>query len=301
MARQLILGKVVTMQIIGRLVDVAVMVAFAWYFQSVWGLAIGNVVGAMVSTALSHVILPSPHHRFAWNRSVLSEIVTFGRWILLATLFTFLGTRGLQAVRGYLIELDTLAFLHIGMMFSIIIVEIVQKVLGIVGFPVMSEVVRNNPGRIKAMTAKIRTLQTLISTPAFLAMAALAPWIIGFLYDDRYALVGPYLTMMALANAFAVLPLVYQKTLLALGDSRTHAFVTGSASALRITAVFAGFWVAGVPGMLIADGLALLVVFAFSAAIAVRRGYATLKVDLLNLAAIGAGYLILVPPLLQAG
>ena len=135
MARHLILGKVVTLQIVGRIVDVIVMVSFAWLFQSVWGLAIGNVVGTAVTTALSLIFLPSPNHRFAWDRSVLDEIVSFGRWILLATLFTFLGNRGLQAVRGYLVDLDTLAFLHIALMFSSIVIEIVQRVLNTVGYP----------------------------------------------------------------------------------------------------------------------------------------------------------------------
>ena len=129
-------------------------------------------------------------------------------------------------------------------------------------------------------------------------MAVVATPLIEFLYDDRYTQVGPYLTLMSLSNALTIMPLVYQKTLLALGNSRGHAVVTGTSSALRITAVFVGFSFGGVIGMLLADAIALLAVFVLSASIAVRYGYATLKVDFLNLAAIATAYLFLVPPLL---
>lgn len=296
MERRLTLGRVVTMQILGRLITSAVMIFFAWAFASVWGLAVGTVVGAALITAFSHVVMRSANHRIVWDREVLGEIMVFGRWVLVATMFTFLGTQGLQAVRGYLVDLDVLAFLHIAMMFALIITGLMQKIMSKVGYSAIAETVRTRPRQVKRMAAKIRALQTMVSTPGFLMLAAVGPWLIGVLYDPRYAEAGSYLTLLALANAIAVLPLVYQKTLLALGDSRTHAAVTGTASALRIAAVFLGFWAGGVVGMLLADAVALLVVFALSAAIARRRGYATLRIDLLNLAAIGIGYAVLVPP-----
>ncbi len=297
MERRLSLGRLVTLQLAGQVANAVVMVGFAVAFQSVWGLAWGNLAGAIVVVVLSHLILPSPNHRFMWDRSVLTEIVTFGRWVLVATLFTFLGQRGIQGVRGYLTDLETLAFLHIAMMFGWLIGELVQAVLKGVAYPVLSEVVRARPRKLQATAAKIRTLQTMFSTPGFIAIAAIAQPMIALLYDDRYLSAGPYLTMMSLANAIAVLPLIYQKTLLALGDSRVHAFVTGTSSALRIGGAIVGFYIGGVVGMLLADAVALLLVFAFSASIAVRRGYATLKVDVLNLAAIALAYAVLVPPL----
>jgi O-antigen/teichoic acid export membrane protein len=107
--RQLILGRVVTLQVVSQVVSISFTILLAWWMQSVWGLAIGTVVAALVQTGLSHILLPSRNHRFRWNREVLAEIVRFGRWILLATLFTFLGGKGIEAIQGYLTDLETLA------------------------------------------------------------------------------------------------------------------------------------------------------------------------------------------------
>ncbi|MEM6891358.1 MAG: oligosaccharide flippase family protein [Pseudomonadota bacterium] len=296
--RRLKLGRIVVMQLLSRAVTTIVMVFFAWWLQSVWGLAIGTVTGTAISSALSHVVLKSSNHKFVWDKSVLSEIVLFGRWILLATFFGFLGNKGLQGIRGYMVELDTLAFLHIALMFGMIITDLMQKLLNKVAYPILAETVRLRPQRLRRMTSRIKLAQTLFSTPAFIGLSLIAPALIETLYDPRYLDAGPFLSLIALSNAIAVLPLVYQKVLLALGDSRTHAFISMVASGLRIAAVFIGLWYGGVLWMLIADAIVLLFVFTISITIAVRKGYANLKIDFANIAVLGLAYLLIVPPLL---
>jgi O-antigen/teichoic acid export membrane protein len=142
------------------------------------------------------------------------------------------------------------------------------------------------------VTARIRSLQTAVTTPGYILLAVVAQPLIGVLYDDRYAAAGLYLSFLALNGAISVLPMIYQNALLASGDSRAHAFVMGVASALKIAATVAGFYIGGPVGMIVGVGVAEVLVFAVSATIASRQGFASLSIDILNLGVVLTAYAV---------
>src|SRR5699024_100820 len=104
------------------------------------------------------------------------------------------------------------------------------------------QIARERPQDIRRITAKIRNLQTAVTTPGFIVMAFIAQPLIGFLYDDRYATAGIFLSLMAMNGAIGALPMAYQNAMLALGDSRSHAFVMGASSVLKIGGTIIGFY-----------------------------------------------------------
>ncbi|MBK0329360.1 oligosaccharide flippase family protein [Rhodobacteraceae bacterium F11138] len=289
-ARDLDLGRVVSLDLLGQGIGICLTVMFAWLTQSVWGLAIGAVAGAIIATALSHVLLPSPNNRFRWDRDVLSEIMVFGRWILLGTLFTYMGGEGLRAINGYLVDIDTLAFLYMASMIGGVPGQLTGKILSNVAFPTLSRIVRERPDDLKFMVHKIRMLQVVFSIPIFLLIAVIAQPLIDFLYDPRYAAAGTFLAVMALNGAVGTLPMVYQSALLSQGESRAHAFVMGVSSALKIAGTICGFYLGGPVGMILGDGVAMLFVFCLSFAIARGRKYASFRLDAACLVILGGAY-----------
>ncbi len=289
-SRNIALGRVVTLELVAQVISVILTILLAWWTQSVWGLAIGTVCGALAQTLLSHVLLPSQSNRFHWDRSTISEILTFGRWILLGTFFTYMGGMGLKAVNGYLVDLDTLSFLHIASLFGWMIGDLTNKILSSVGYPVLSRTYREKPERMKAILSKIRVIQTSVTTPAFILLALLAQPIIDLLYDDRYSSAGVFLSLLALNGAIGVLPMVYQNAFLAVGNSRIHAYVMGVSSALKILATFVGFYFGGPVGMIAALGVAGLLTLFLSQYYSSRHGQLSIKTDLVNLTIIATVY-----------
>lgn len=285
-SRHLDLKKVVSLQLASQVLSATFTVLLAWLTGSVWGLVFGMLTGTLTGAVLSHVILPSPNHRFRWNKDVLSEIMVFGRWILIATMFTYLGGHGIKAIQGTLVTTETLGYIHIASMFGLMIGDLVSRIVGDVVYPVMSRVVRERPHDISRMVTRIRLMQTACTTPLFLGLALVAPVLIDTLYDDRYTVVGTFLTVMALNNALSVLPMVYQNVILSLGESRVHAMVQGTETGLKIVNSFIGYYLAGPIGMIMGLGLASLIVLFWSHVLAARRGFASAATDIANIAII---------------
>ncbi|WOI58402.1 oligosaccharide flippase family protein [Palleronia sp. LCG004] len=289
-SRNIALGRVVTLDLLSQAISIACTVLLAWWIQSVWGLAIGTVCGALANTLLSHVLLPSPNNRFRWDRSTISEILVFGRWILLGTFFTYMSGKGLKAINGYLVDLDVLSFLHIASLFGWMLGDLTNKILGSVGYPVLSRTYRESPDRLREVLSKLRLIQTSVTTPAFILMSLAAQPLINLLYDARYYPAGAFLSLMALNGAIGVLPMLYQNAMLSTGNSRVHAYVMAVSSALKISATFVGFYLGGPIGMIAALGVAETTTFLLSRYLWNRSKPLALDLDVINLAVIAVVY-----------
>ncbi len=278
--RNLHMARLVMVQLAEKFLTVLITIALALWLESVWALVYGGLSGSILRLVLGLWFFPSPNHRLAWDRSVLGEIMTFGRWILLGTLFTYLGGRGNAAIQGIMVDLETLAFFTIAIQFGWMIGEIVVTVIGRVGFSALSQIHRENPNAIGKTVRNIRLLQFAPTIPAFLLLSAFAQPFIYFLYDPRYSEAGVYLAFVALNGALATLTVVYRQALLAQADSRTVSFLSGIEVASKILFSVIGFTLFGPVGLIVGIGAGSLVSNALGSIVAARRGFADLKLDI---------------------
>ncbi len=283
--------RLITLTQLGvRFTATLVTIAAAWAIGSVWALAIGAIVGSILDLLMSYILFPPFKHRFRLERAAVSEILSFGRWILFGTLATYFGGQGLLAIQGLLVPVETLGLIAISATLSWVPGQMVARVLGSVAFPKLSEVYRERPEDVDVVMRKIRLFLTFGVVPMFLLLSAIAQPLVDLLYDDRYAAAGWFLALMAVGGGLGVIAMPYQNLLLAAGDSRTHAGVMLVMALMRNLALFGGFYFGGVTGMLIGDGIAMLAIALLSMWIAWRRGYATPWLDGVAIALLLAGY-----------
>ena len=97
----------------GQMYDVAstVLAAIFWT-RSVWALAVGRIVSELFRTIWSYWIAGKHGYRprFILEKNSVHALVTFGRWILIGTVLTFLAQ---QSDRLILSKLTTLTMLGI--------------------------------------------------------------------------------------------------------------------------------------------------------------------------------------------
>lgn len=253
--RKLSIARIVVMHIGSKLVGVVATIALAWALGSVWALVWGTLIGAGVKTTFSHLLFPSKNHRLRWDRDALTEILVFGRWVMLATLLAYLGGQGLRAVEGALVDLETLAFLTIAGQFGWMLAGIASSVLRGVAFPALSEIQRKRPEDLPRLAVRLHRILLVCALPVFFGLSLAGETLIDALYDPRYAVAGPLLTLLALNGALGVIPMTFSSALLALGDSRTHSVLTGIGAVLRIAGTLAGFALGGVFGMILGLGI----------------------------------------------
>jgi O-antigen/teichoic acid export membrane protein len=246
--------------LVGQVISIAVLVILAYYWRSVWALAVGNIVGSMATLLAGHLLIRGHRHRFRFEIEAARSITSFGKWIFLTTIVTFLGGEGLRAIQAGLITPAEFGVLAIAYTIAAIAVELPLKITGSVGLPALAEAGRANPDRTAVVLYKLRQ-RVLIVAVGVAAMIALASEsIIQTLYDERYHAAGSYVAALTLSNAIALVYSGYLTLLLARGESRTQMFFNAAASALRIAGVVAGFTMMKIHGMIVGIGFANLIV-----------------------------------------
>lgn len=305
LGRKLLLRRMVIIATITQVFTACITITAAWALGSVWALAIGGVTGSIFSMVIGHLALPPFRHRFQLEREALRDILGYGRWILLGTLFTFLGSKGQVAIQGLLVPVDVVGMIAIASMIAWFPAQISSKMLGSIVFPAFSEIRRNRPQDLPKALRRVRLGITFLVFPLFFVVAFFGQPIIDLLYDERYAAAGPILSLMALNSAIAMLGMPYQNLLLAEGRSNIHAVMMFSSAGLKILGMLIGFWAGGFVGMFVGVGIGASIQFLFICGVAFKRGYSTWALDFLALAILGGVYVYLLmtlnwpPELLQ--
>lgn len=281
--RRLNLKALNIIEMVSATVATALTIYFAWLLGSVWALVIGTLAGAGVRTILTYIYLPPFPHRIDWNRKDAIEILTFGGWILLATAAAFVGTPGLVLIQGALVSVTVLGFITLANTLAWAMGELVSLIMAKVLFPAMAEVARERPEELRAKVYKIMSIVYTFVMPPFLILAIFAQPLIDLLYDDRYAVVGDFLAIMAINSALMIMVAPYGSVILAKGDAKLHFIIVAIAGILRIIPLVAGYHLANAFGMIIGIGVGVVAYNIYIIHVAERTEIGNLKRDYLVL------------------
>ncbi len=91
--------------------------------------------------------------------------------------------------------------------------------------------------------------------------ALLGVWLIGIMYDDRYAMAGAVVVLMALMQLPQIIVMTYDQASLAAGDSRRFFILTLAKAAAMILALLLGLEWGGLMGALLGYGAAMVLAY----------------------------------------
>lgn len=288
--RHVQLGRLTLIGTAGQILNTLLNILFAWWLESIWALIIGGFLAAVFNLAASYVWLPPYRPRLRFNRDVLNEIVTFGRWVLLGTMFTYFGGQGAIALIGFEVPVEVLGLITIATTLAWAFNDLVGRVLGQVAFPAVAKAYRE--GRdFAGSVGKLKKMVFFLVLPAFLLLAFFSQQIIDLLYDPRYAQAGTFLGLIALHGGVGTLAMPYQNAMLAVGDSRAHSIVMGFSAVATVTAMLAGSYLFGIYGMIAGWGLgSSLLPLGASIYFARRYRIVSLHLDLISIAIVLSAY-----------
>ena len=256
-SRHLMLGRVTLLDLISQAIAVAAMVAAALAMKSVWALVIGGIVGALAKLTLTTLFLPGKINRFRWEPAAGRELVGFGKWIFLSTVFGFVIAQGDRVILGKYLSLEWLGIYNIGYFLASAPLLLGGAVIGRVMIPLYrhSEVA---PATTLAKTRAMRRMLTGVLLVALLGMAASGIPLVEALYDPRYAAAGPVVILIACIQIPHVIGMTYDQAALAAGDSRRFCYVLSAKAVLFLALFLVGAETGGLVGALLGQGLALL-------------------------------------------
>lgn len=250
--RHLLMGRLTALDLLSQVIGIGVMILLAIVMQSVAALVIGGVIQALAKLALTHFYLPGGRNRFALERPALGELISFGKWIFLSTVFWFFASQGDKAILGKFLTLETLGIYNIGFFLASFPLLLGQNVTSRVMIPVYRE------GAEPSRLARLRYGLSGGICGLLIVMALAGPWLVGVLYDPRYLTAGAIVTLLGVGLIPQVIGMTYDQAALAAGDSRRFFVYNAIRSSLQVGLLLLGAIYAGLVGAIIGMSLSMI-------------------------------------------
>lgn len=208
-------------------VSILIMLTLAWFMRSVYALAISAALSSLLQTLLSYWLLTGPPSRFRWSPAAVRAILSFGKWVFLSTLITFLAIQIDRLAMAGLFPLTQVGVYSIAASLAIIVPTLVGKLQTSVLFPWYSRMLEQGMPLPEAFG---RTRNAMLSFAGFLC----APLIAGagsffsLAYDSRYSHGAVLLPILALGAWFSCLDIMYGSAFIASGRPKWTAMTNAT-------------------------------------------------------------------------
>lgn len=169
-------------RICGAIADFIVAVTAAILLQNVWALVYGLIVGQLVRVLVSYILVPYKP-AIAFEENIAKEMFSFGKWVWVTSIITFLATTGDDSFVGWYLSAGALGLYQMAFRLSNAPATEITGTITTVAFPAFSKL-QNKTSLLR--TAFLRTI-TLIS-------------IIGIPMATGIVLVAPVFTLVILGN-----------------------------------------------------------------------------------------------------
>lgn len=269
-SRHLTLGKLTAITLGVQAVTIALTVYLAWLLKSEWALVLSSVLAAALTVIAYRVFLPGPANKFHLEREAFWQIFHFGKWIMLATAAGFVVNQGDRAILGFYMSLEALGIYSIGYMLASVPLLLLFALQGKVVIPIyrMKPPMDSSSNQNAIFRARRLLALGALSISVFLAYAG--PPLVNLLYDSRYEIAGPIITLYSLSLVPALCLNTIRGALIGLGDSRRAFYITLTTAIFQTIFLFTLIELAGIFGAILAPGLAVLASYPLRVVYALR-------------------------------
>jgi O-antigen/teichoic acid export membrane protein len=278
-SRHLAIGRLTIVDITSQVGSLIVMVVWSYLTHSVWGLAAGSVVSALIRLILSFRMLPGERNRFCWDRETIRAVAQFGRWIFLSTMLTFLASYSDRLIIGKLVSIDRLGVYSIALVWATFPYFVISHVAGTVVFPLFSRM-NKAAGALNKSFRKVRGPVLFAGAWLYACLLAGGPVLIRFLYDQRAVEAGLTVQLLAIGSWFSSIESTNSYALLALGKPKWLAFGNAAKLIGMLVLLPLGAHLFGFNATVLALSLSEICRYAISATACTRAGLRPVAQDL---------------------
>ncbi len=181
---------------------------------TIWALVVGGIVASVARTIASYFLVPEIVHRFAFSKRYVLQILSFGKWIFLASALFFLSANADALFLGKVASLEIVGVYGIARTLSGQAGMLVGRVNYLLVFPLISAAAARPREDLRREVRAVRLLFVIAVAFALSVLAAFGDVVVGFLYDPRYAAAGWMLPILIVAAWFAILGGINESMLL---------------------------------------------------------------------------------------
>lgn len=198
----------------------AATVVAAYQGLGIWSFVISQVVYGVVGTVLAWVYFPWMPRLKGFSRRRLREVAGFGGNMMLAQLLYISIARAQDFISGRFLGPAILGQMRVaGRVFEVIQMALVAP-MAAMALPTLSRLQDDNK-RFKSAYSRMLALASLITCPASLGFAAVAPDALPLLFGQQWVQAVPIVQIIGLAAPISVLASFAGPSLTALGRADT--------------------------------------------------------------------------------
>jgi O-antigen/teichoic acid export membrane protein len=187
LSRHLGVGRLSVLELTAQFVLFAASAIFAFWSRTIWALAFGRILSEVIRTAFSYRlagrgILP----RFVLEKNAVHALVTFGRWILIGTVLTFLANQSDRLILSKLTTLTMLGIYNIAFSLSDLPRQIILMFASKVGFPFIAKLAHKPRPEFRSVLIKYRYMVLGVGALMITFTICVGDLFIIHVYDKRY-------------------------------------------------------------------------------------------------------------------
>ncbi|BAZ08397.1 polysaccharide biosynthesis protein [Calothrix sp. NIES-4071] len=215
--RRMELRKLAMYELILQACFLSTLCFLVWLYPNIWTLAIASAIGGLFKLVSSYWLIPKYSNHFAWDSSAAKEILSFGKWIFVASALMFAAEQADRLVLGKILSFEMLGIYTVAYTLASIPKEVIRQLSQKVIFPAVSEQAHLPRHSLRAKIIHQRRLILIGCAIALAALVTVGDMIVGTLYDQRYAAACWMMPILCCGIWFSLLFYTISPALLGIG------------------------------------------------------------------------------------
>ncbi|OCX66442.1 hypothetical protein BFP70_05140 [Thioclava sp. SK-1] len=263
--RNMKIGVQVMSELSAQTIGMLCTVVLAMIWPDVWTLVVGALIAPVINNIVLHIRLPGPRNRLHWDRSAVSELIHFGKFIFLSSIAGFIVNQSDRAVLGAYIPVRDLGIYMIAYTVASIPLLLVHAAASKILLPIYRKFPMHESQGNRAKVLRARRLMRAASMSLVFVFSAFGVALISWMYDARYAMAGPMVIFMGLSMAAQIATSLYDGCYLSQGDSNSHFRLVGLGAVLQLIFLLVGVHYFGTLGAILAPCLTAICQYPYQA------------------------------------
>ncbi len=185
--------------ILAQVLSLIAMVTFVQFSPTVWALLAGMLIMNITGLVASHLFYPGPRMRLVRDRVIADRFWQFGKYLMGSSSFSFIAQQADKLILAALLDATAFGLYVIAQIWVMAGKALIGRLTSRVGFPAMSDVIRNRPNELRRLFRKFQNTIDLICLSAFFLTYLFGEILIQMLYTQEYHIAGTYLSILSLS------------------------------------------------------------------------------------------------------
>ena len=218
--RRMSVKEVVIFEFGTQIIGTTVMIVWASWSPTIWAIVAGGFSSSLTELIWGHFLIRGQSHRFAWDRTAVKEIFSYGKWIFLSTLLSFLCSQADRLVLGKIFTLTMLGIYGIAFALGDMPRQVITAIAGKVIFPSISTLADLPRHELRPKILKNRNLILIPLAIGLAIFISFGDQIILTLYRKEYVSASWMMPILAFGIWHTTLYSLMGSCLLAIGKSQ---------------------------------------------------------------------------------